>query len=91
MLSIMVFIDYVCQVTTAVPIQVGEKKKNPNSNNINLNLSSFLATEGEEAVTPLGSGWFPKILGQGPRPSVKVPCSSLLSLRGKIIINYRKT
>lgn len=29
MLSIMVFIDYVCQVTTAVPIQVGEKKKKP--------------------------------------------------------------
>lgn len=89
MLSIMVFIDYVCQVTTAVLIQVG--KKTPNSNNINLNLSSFLATEGEEAVTPLGSGWFPETLGQEARPSVKVPCSSLLSLRGKIIINYRKT
>lgn len=77
MLSIMVFIEYVCQVTTAVPIQVGGKKT-PKLNSINLNLSSFLATEGEEAVTPLGSGWFPKILGQEPRPSVKVPCSSLL-------------
>lgn len=41
-----------CQVTTAIPIQV-KKKKKPLSNNINLNLSSFLANEGEEAVTPL--------------------------------------
>lgn len=56
-MSIMVFIEYVCQVTTAVPIQVETSPHPPNSNNINLNLSSSLAPEGEEAVPHLFGKW----------------------------------
>lgn len=67
MLQIMVFIGYVCQMTTAIPTQVKEKK---NKDNINPNLSSFLAKEGkEEAVTPLWEvGGSLKACGKEPRP-----------------------